>query len=320
MNAFDELLIGNSPELRAVTRAARIAAVTSVPVLILGESGSGKELLAEAIHRESRRNHGPFFAINCAALPEALAESELYGHRKGAFSGALSDQIGHLRAAHGGTLLLDEVGELPAKVQAKLLRFLDSGECQPVGQPRPEKVDVRLLAATNRDLYAEVKAGRFRRDLYYRLHVVPLELPPLRQRGGDLALLLENLTARLACFHGLPAPRYSADTVESLQRYPWPGNVRELKNFCERMVVLLGGRTIYRNNLPPEIRDHYRHREGTPGFVLPQGGLKLNELEAEMIRQALDKTRGNRSKAARLLGLTRDTLLYRMRKYTLEGI
>jgi transcriptional regulator with PAS, ATPase and Fis domain len=318
MSAFEELLIGNSPELRAVTRAAQVTAATDVTTLILGESGTGKELLAQAVHRESRRAQTPFVAINCATLPEALADSELFGHRKGSFTGAASDYGGRIREAQGGTLFLDEVGELPLNLQAKLLRFLESGECHTIGIPRAEKLDVRVIAATNRDLYTEVEAGRFRADLYYRLHIVPLELPPLRVRTGDLEILLGSLTARLAHLHRLDAPRYSVDAVECLQRYPWPGNVRELRNFCERMVVLLSGKLIRKENLPTEIRTHGMNSDTTPRFSLPEGGLRLDELEAEMIRQALGKTRGNRSKAARLLGVTRDALLYRLKKHAIE--
>jgi DNA-binding NtrC family response regulator len=317
MSAFEELLIGASPELAAVMRAARVAAATDVTVLVLGESGTGKELLATAIHRESRRAARPLATINCAALPEGLAEAELFGHRRGAFSGAVQDRTGRIRAADGGTLFLDEIGELPLAIQAKLLRFLESGECQAVGDSRAHHVDVRIIAATNRDLYEEVRAGRFREDLYYRLNVVPLELPALRSRTGDLPPLLEGLTAKLASHHGLPAPNYSAAAIQRLQRYPWPGNVRELRNFCERMLVLLGGKRIEPENLPAELQ-----RASDPdglGFKLPANGLRLDLLEAQMIRQALEQTRGNRSQAARLLGLSRDALLYRIKKHALHG-
>ncbi len=322
MSTFTELpthdtLLGESPEFRAVLRAAAITAVTDATTLIQGESGTGKELLAQAIHAQSRRSTAPFVTINCAALPENLAESELFGHRRGAFTGASCDQPGRIQAAHGGTLFLDEVGELPMGIQAKLLRFLEGGEIQPVGQPRPEKVDVRVIAATNRDLHAEARAGRFREDLFYRLNVVPLQLPPLRERGRDLELLVTRLTARLAMEHRLDAPRYSVGAMEALQRYRWPGNVRELRNVCERMVILFPGRTIQPENLPAEIR-HSRPTVAEGEFVLPDTGVHLDELERDLIRQALHRTRGNQSKAARLLGLTRGTLIYRMKKYAIE--
>ncbi len=311
-------MLGESPEFLAVLRAAAITAVTDATTLIQGESGTGKELLAQAIHAQSRRADAPFVTINCAALPENLAESELFGHRRGAFTGATGDQPGRIQAAHGGTLFLDEVGELPPGIQAKLLRFLEGGEVQPIGQPRPEKVDVRVIAATNRDLFAEVRAGRFRADLFYRLNVVPLQLPPLRERGRDLELLVTRLTARLAMEHRLDAPRYSVGAMEALQRYRWPGNVRELRNVCERMVILFPGQTIQAGNLPAEIRQSDPERE-KGGFVLPDTGVHLDTLEQDLIRQALQRTRGNQSKAARLLGLTRGTLIYRMKKYAIEG-
>ncbi len=315
-NPLDQML-GEAPAFQAVLRAAAITAVTDATTLIQGESGTGKELLARAIHVQSRRADGPFVTINCAALPENLAESELFGHRRGAFTGATGDQRGRIQAAHGGTLFLDEVGELPLGIQAKLLRFLEGGEVQPIGQPQPERVDVRVVAATNRDLFAEVQAGRFREDLFYRLNVVPLHLPPLRERGRDLELLVQRLTARLAMAHRLDAPRYSLGAMEALQRYRWPGNVRELRNVCERMVILFPGRTIHPENLPAEIR-HSQPSVQEGDFILPDSGVHLDSLERDLIRQALQRTHGNQSKAARLLGLSRGTLIYRMKKYAIE--
>ncbi len=316
MSDFDNTLLGDSPEFSSVIRSARIIAATDVTVLILGESGTGKELLAQALHSASPRNDAPFVAINCAALPESLVESELFGHRKGAFTGATENQSGRIRAAEGGTVFLDEIGELPLTIQAKLLRFLESGECQAVGENTPRKVDVRIIAATNRDLYSLVRQGLFREDLYYRLNVVPLELPPLRQRHGDMALLLKQFTAQLALQYGLETPRYSHKALTRLEAYNWPGNIRELRNFCERMVVLLSGRTVEVENLPQEIRSQQNATSNGP-FTLPDNGISLDDLEQEMIRQALERTRGNRSRAARLLGLSRDTLLYRIKKYAL---
>ncbi|MEJ2061571.1 MAG: sigma-54 dependent transcriptional regulator [Gammaproteobacteria bacterium] len=318
MNTFEQTLYGEAPDLKTVLRAASIVAATDVTTLILGESGTGKELLARGIHAESPRANGPFVSLNCASLPEGLAESLLFGHCKGAFSGADGEHAGHIRSAAGGTLFLDEVGELPLAIQAKLLRFLESGECQPVGSNRAEEVNVRIIAATNRDLHAEMQAGRFREDLYYRLHVVPLEIPPLRQRGSDVLLLLDRLTADLAAHHGLEAPQYSKTARAALAQYDWPGNVRELRNLCERMLVLFGGKRVEPDNLPHELRIHHR-KAGAAGFVLPAGGISLAELEIDMIRQALTQSRGNRSRAARLLGLSRDTLLYRMKKYAIEA-
>ncbi len=308
--------LGESPELQATLRAARLVAAAEVSVLIQGESGTGKELLARSIHAWSRRAAGPLVPVNCAALPEGLAESALFGHRRGAFTGATADHEGHVCAAEGGTLLLDEVAELPLALQPKLLRFLESGECQPVGASRPRRADVRVIAASHRDLWAEVEAGRLRRDLYYRLNVVPLELPPLRRRCGDVPLLLDAFTARLAARHGLEPPRLLPAARRRLEAYHWPGNVRELRNLCERLVVLFPGRQVDVPNLPREIREEGAGA-GATGFELPEGGLRMDELEAALIRQALDKTGGNRSRAARLLGLSRDTLLYRIRKYAI---
>ncbi|AHE99080.1 sigma-54 interaction domain-containing protein [Thioalkalivibrio paradoxus] len=313
---FDDLLIGESPELRAVVNAARIVAEVDVTVLVHGESGTGKELLARAIHGSSRRSHAPMATINCAALPEQLIESELFGHRRGAFTGATADQPGRIRNAAGGTLFLDEIGEMPLASQAKLLRFLETGECQAIGQPKPEKVDVRVVAATNRDLLTEARKGRFREDLYYRLHVVPLELPPLRERRGDVPILIEHLTRTLARQHGLPPPSYRADALQILSRYHWPGNVRELRNFCERTLILLKGQPVHAGNLPREFTEPVG---GAPagGYALPDQGVHLETFEVDLIRQALRKTQGNRTRAAQLLGLSRDTLQYRLKKYAI---
>jgi transcriptional regulator with PAS, ATPase and Fis domain len=316
MSAFDQALLGNAPEFRSVLRTAQIAAAVDVTMLLLGESGTGKELLAEAIHRESRRAKSTFVPVNCAAIPESLAESELFGHRKGAFTGAISDKAGMIVAADGGTLFLDEIGELPLAIQAKLLRFIENGEILPVGALRPFKVNVRLIAATNRDLASEVKAGRFRADLYYRLNVVPVELPPLRQRTGDTTLLIETLMSRFAAAHGLAAPTLTPAARKTLEAYAWPGNVRELRNFCERITVLFSGRSVDFTNLPLEMQS--RNSVGSAdGLALPTGGINLEAVELSFIRQALEATSGNRTRAARLLGLTRDTLLYRIKKFAL---
>ena len=317
MTAFAQIFTA-SPELHAVLRAAQVVAAADVNVLILGESGTGKELLARALHAASRRATRPFVALNCAALPETLAESLLFGHSRGAFSGATQDHIGQIQTADGGTLLLDEVGELPLALQAKLLRFLESGEYHPVGQTNARRADVRVLAATHRDLAAMVRDGSFRADLYYRLHVVPLELPALRARRGDIALLLEHFTTLLSAQHQLPAPRYSTAALARLREHTWPGNVRELRNFCERMLILCGGRTIEPANLPQEIRAAQPSADSSVlPFRFPEQGLRLESLEQSLIREALQNARGNRSRAARLLGLTRDTLLYRIKKYAI---
>jgi len=309
-------LIGDSPELNRVAWAAKITAASDVTVLIQGESGSGKEVFAKVIHSESSRHSQPLVSVNCAAIPENLAESMLFGHIKGAFTGAVSHQQGYIQSADKGTLFLDEVGELPLSVQAKLLRFLESSECQRVGSTIAEKVNVRIIAASNRDLRAEIKQGNFREDLFYRLHVIPLEVPPLRERTGDLQLLLKHFTSALAEQYQVQAPSYSKSAIKCLKAYSWPGNIRELRNFCERMTILLSGQFIELENLPAEIKNAQRPLKETL-VSLPDSGLSLEKVEIELIQQALSKTSGNRSKAARLLGLTRDTLLYRMKKYSL---
>jgi DNA-binding NtrC family response regulator len=309
-------IIGESPPLREVLRAADMVAVTDVAVLITGETGTGKDMLARRIHQASRRNDKPFVSVNCAALPESLAESLLFGHRKGAFTDANSERSGFISEAAGGTLLLDEIGEMPAAVQAKLLRFLESGEFQPLGVVDALRADVRLIAATNSNLVDAVRQGTFRRDLYYRLNVVPLEMPPLRARSGDLALLLKSINDRLAAEHGLQAPRYTHSALGRMQNYDWPGNVRELRNFAERMLILFNGREIDVTNLPTEFRQPGGMFESSP-FRLPLNGINLENLEIELINQALDAASGNKSHAARLLGLTRDTFLYRLKKYAL---
>ena len=315
MTTTETRLIGDSPALQQVLRATALVAATDVPVLVRGESGTGKELLARSLHAQSSRAGREFVSVNCAALPEALAESLLYGHKRGAFTGAVEHQAGYVASADGGTLFLDEVGELSLPVQAKLLRFLESGELQPVGHAATRRVDVRVIAATNRDLEEAVRDGRFREDLYYRLNVIPLELPPLREREGDVAQLIPHLTAELSLRHGLEVPRYSSAALARLQRYGWPGNVRELRNLCERMLVLFSGRIVEPDNLPQEIRQEAK--APVSPFRLPATGIHLDSLESEFIRQALELTGGNRSRAARLLGLSRDTLLYRIKKYAI---
>ena len=309
-------MLGQSAEFESIQRTAKIMAATSVTVLIQGESGTGKELMAKFIHTQSKRKSSPLVTINCAALPETLAESELFGHTKGAFTGATCDQHGRIQSAHNGTLFLDEVGELPLSIQAKLLRFLEDGECQTIGQTQTEKVNVRVIAATNRDLFKEVENGNFRKDLFYRLNVVPLELPSLRDRQSDITYLINHLSAQLAAKHRLDVPRYNVQTIEHCQRYEWPGNIRELKNFCERMVILLSGKTITINNLPLEMKKEQKTKISDP-YTLPEGGVILEKLEAQLINQAMDKSHGNQSKAARLLGLTRSALLYRMKKHAI---
>lgn len=313
MSHFNSI-IGQSPALDSLIRSAKIAAATDVTILLKGETGTGKEVLASAIQKASSRAHRPFITLNCAALPESLIESELFGHKKGAFTGANATAQGLLQSADGGTLFLDEINSLPVSIQAKLLRFLDSGECLAVGETQSYKVDVRVIAATNSDLNQQIAVGEFRKDLYFRLNVVPLELPPLSQRTEDIEHLIKHFLALFEKTHGIKPPQFSRFAIKALKSYPWPGNVRELRNLCERLCILLAGKTIEPENLPFEF-SQLRSAPKTTGFMLPETGLQLDSLEADLIHQALNRTKGNRSKSARLLGLSRDTLLYRMQKH-----
>ena len=313
-------MIGHSPNFEAMLRSAKMVAGTDVTVLITGETGTGKELLANALQNHSPRAKQSYITLNCAALPEALVESELFGHRRGSFTGAVANQTGRLLAADGGTLFMDEVDSLPLPIQAKLLRFLETGEIQPVGDTQPIHVDVRVIAATNTNLEEKISRGEFRKDLFYRLNVVPLKIPALRERKGDIPLLLSNFMDYFAASHKLPPSTLSKCALNRLLDYPWPGNVRELRNVCERLCILLAGRVIEESNLPHEIINRPEAQKGTvrSGFALPEGGIDLEKLEIELIMQALDRTKGNRSRSARLLGISRDTLLYRMQKHGLR--
>ena len=310
-------IIGQSPVLDSLIRSAKIVAATDVTVLIKGETGTGKEVFATAIQQASARANKAFITLNCAALPESLIESELFGHKKGSFTGATADKQGLFQAADGGTLFLDEINSLPLSIQAKLLRFLESGECLAVGEIKPYKVDVRVISATNADLNKQIEAGEFRSDLYFRLNVVPLELPPLAQRTEDIEPLIEHFLAFFEDAHALAAPKFSKPALKALKTYSWPGNIRELRNVCERLSILLAGRTIEPENLPFEFTTakNIGNTSSASDFTLPETGLKLDTLEADLIHQALVRTKGNRSKSAKLLGISRDTLLYRMQKH-----
>jgi transcriptional regulator with PAS, ATPase and Fis domain len=307
-------IIGLSPSLDSIVRSAKMVAATDVTVLIKGETGTGKELFANAIQQESRRADQPFISLNCAALSESLIESELFGHKKGAFTGAATSKLGLFESANGGTIFLDEINSLPMSIQAKLLRFLESGECLAVGDTKPYFVDVRIIAATNADLNQQVKAGEFRRDLYYRLDVVPIELPPLAKRVEDIEYLIRHFMTMIASTHGIDTPNFSKAALTVLKHYAWPGNVRELKNLCERLSILVESNIVDVEHLPFEFFTDKMTMTDTR-FTLPEDGVNLESLEAALIQQALERTNGNRAKAAKLLGLSRDTLLYRMRKH-----
>ncbi|HCA26416.1 MAG TPA: sigma-54-dependent Fis family transcriptional regulator [Betaproteobacteria bacterium] len=303
--------LGSAPVFRQLLNTAQLVAATHACVLILGESGSGKEVLARYLHAHSPRAKQPFIAVNCAALPENLVESELFGHRRGAFSHAAHDRDGMIRAAGGGTLFLDEVGELPLAAQAKLLRFLENSEIQPLGCDHPVSVDVRVVAATNGDLDRLVAAGRFRADLFFRLQVVPLEMTPLRDRASDVPLLAAHFVRQAAAAHGLRPIAFSPHAMDALKTYAWPGNVRELKNLCERLTILCAARAapLTMDNLPPAIRN------GGKPPPLAGGGFSLAHSERALILQALHQAQGNKTRAAGLLGISRYTLLYRLKKY-----
>ncbi|MEZ5451794.1 MAG: sigma 54-interacting transcriptional regulator [Thiothrix sp.] len=311
---FDDILT-RSPLMEAVLRSAHLIAQTDASVLLTGESGTGKELVAHTMHATSPRSNKPFVTVNCAALPETLAESLLFGHRKGAFTGADSQQTGLIGAADGGTLFLDEIGELPLNLQAKLLRFLESGEVLPLGESRPRQLNVRVFAATHRDLYSMSQTAEFRADLFYRLNIVPVELPPLRERREDIELLLKHFLQQFANQHRLPAASLAKDARQHLLRYGWNGNVRELRNLCERLSILLAGREITLTNLPPEVRSPAR--AAASPFSLPATGVNLEALERDLLNQALERTSNNKTRAAKLLGISRDALNYRLKKYAL---
>jgi two-component system NtrC family response regulator len=310
-------IVGSSPALRAALADLERAAETDATVLLLGESGTGKELAARAIHARSRRKDGPFVVVNCSAIPEGLLESELFGHRKGAFTGAVEDRPGKFEAAAGGTILLDEVGELPLAVQPKLLRVLQDGVLDKVGATREVRSDARVVAATHRDLETLVREGAFREDLFYRLSVVPLRIPPLRERREDIPVLVEHLLRKQARRHDREAPRLSPGAVDRLMRYDWPGNVRELENLLERLVVLHRSPVVEVEDLPESLRRDLP-RFGGARLDLPPEGIVLEEVERGLIEEALRRSGGNQSAAARFLGLTRQTLVYRMQKFGLR--
>jgi len=308
--------IGQSPAFESLIRSAKMVATTDVTILIKGATGTGKEMLANAIQKDSNRADKSFITLNCAALPEGLVESELFGHKKGAFTGAISNKQGLFQAADGGTLFLDEINSLPVSIQTKLLRFLESGECQAVGEIKPYKVNVRIIAATNADLNKQISVGEFRQDLYFRLNVVPVELPALKQRTEDIEALIKHFLSLFSAEHSIKAPKFSKRSLKALRDYSWPGNIRELRNLCERLSILLAGQTIEPENLPHEFNSCISAPDDAT-FTLPETGLSLDNLEADMIHQALARTKGNRSKSARLLGISRDTLLYRIQKHGL---
>jgi two-component system response regulator HydG len=314
---FEELL-GESPVMQKLYDQLSQIAASEAPVLITGESGTGKELVARALHQRSRRRDKPFVAVNCAALPDTLLESELFGHIKGAFTDARSDRKGLFVQAEGGTLLLDEIGELPLLMQPKLLRALEEGTLRPVGGEKEIAFDVRLLASTNRDLRTAVEEGRFRKDLFFRIDVIQLELPSLRARGADALLLAQHFIDLCAGRAGKSVVGMSDGVAEKLLAYSWPGNVRELRNVMERAVALTRFDKLTVEDLPDRIRDYHSSQviigSNNPGELVP-----LEEVERRYILHVLDSVGGNRTLAARTLGLDRKTLYRKLRQYGVLG-
>ena len=312
LHGFGEL-IGESAVMKEIYRIINTVAENKSTVLVSGESGTGKELVARTVHQRGPLASGPFVPINCAGLSETLLDSQLFGHRRGAFTGAMSDHDGVFRAAEGGTLFLDEVSEIPLPLQAKFLRAVEQREVTPLGASLPVAVDVRLIAATNRDLPAEVAAGRFRSDLFYRLNVVHIEMPPLRTRLDDVPRLVDHFVARFSRQYQVAPKRVAAQAMERLQAYAWPGNVRELQNAIERAFALAAGETITLDDLPPALR---APTPAPPPLV--DDVTTLEDAERRLFAAALRKSGGNKNEAARLLGIDRQRLYRKLEKYGLS--
>jgi DNA-binding NtrC family response regulator len=309
-----ESIVGSSDKIRDVLDMAGRVAASDASVLITGESGTGKELLAKGIHYNSSRADGPFVAVNCAAIPEHLIESELFGHVRGAFTGAVKDKEGKFEIAAGGTLFLDEIGDLRVDLQAKILRVLQERQVDRVGGKHPVSVDVRIIAATNKDIERAVREGTFREDLYYRLSVITLYMPPLRERKDDIPMLVQHFIKK---FNRDTDVRIEPKALTMMTAYGWPGNVRELENSIERASVLRRGDTI----TPADLPDKLRQEKASVGNIilnLPDEGISLEDLEKNLIVKALEKHKGNQTRAAEYLRITRPTLIYRMEKYGIK--
>jgi len=311
-------VVGDSAKMREVLTVVERVANADITVLITGESGTGKELIAKGVHFSGSRSDQPFIAVNCAAIPETLIESELFGYRRGAFTGANGDTKGKFEEANGGTIFLDEISAMPLNLQTHLLRVLQEREIVRLGESNPRKVDVRIIAATNRNLKTMNEDGAFREDLYFRLAVVPVHLPPLRERREDIPLLIEHFLRKAKRKYNFENLNIEPEVFAALSNYSFPGNIRELENLIERMVVLSSGEKITLENLPEDIR-RPRPNAGNVTLELPPDGVSFDEIEREIIRRALEMHDGNRTHAARYLDITRSALLYRMQKFGLGG-
>lgn len=306
-------LIGQSPKMQGLFNTLSLVAPTDATVLIQGESGTGKELVANAIHHNSLRKNQPFIKVSCAALPETLLESELFGHEKGAFTGAISRREGRFQIAHRGTIFLDEVGEMSSSTQIKLLRVLQEKEFEPLGSNRTIKVDVRVIAATNKNLEKEVKERHFREDLFYRLNVVPIILPSLRERREDIPILASHFFSFYREKNRKELKAISGKAMDLLVRYNWPGNVRELENVIERAVIMAQGEVIAPVDLPPQIQALAKEKDAQDFYFPP--GISLAQIERALILKTLEDTGGNRSRAAEILGINRRTLQNKLKEY-----
>jgi len=311
-----ENVIGEAPVMKEIFEVVQQVAPTRATVLITGESGTGKELIAKAVHQLSPRAKQPFVTVHCAALAPTLLESELFGHERGAFTGAHERRIGRFEQAQGGTLFLDEIGEIDATIQVKLLRFLGERTFERVGSNKTLTADVRLVAATNKNLEEQVKAGKFREDLFFRLRVVEIELPPLRGRAGDIPLLAQSFLREFAKENNKPVGDFTADTLAALMQYAWPGNVRELRTAIEHAVVLSKGERIAVRDLPPSVRGGSMPGEAQ---ISHGKGLTVKEAEKQLIMRALKETDGNRTRAAEKTGMSRRTFHRKLHEYHLEG-
>jgi len=309
-----EIMVGESPAMRHLREQVAMAAPTNGRVLILGENGTGKELVARTVHQLSRRRGGPFVEVNCAAIPEELIESELFGHARGAFTGAVADKPGRFEQADGRTIFLDEIGDMSLKTQAKVLRVLQEQVMERVGGTQRIKVDVRVLAATNKELPAEIRDGRFREDLYFRLNVIPIFVPPLRDRPEDIPLLAEHFMALMAAEYGKRPKRFASEAMARLQQYQWPGNVRELRNIVERLIIMVTGDAITAQDLAFLGQDG-----GAPIEPAPAATGRLAEardqFEKDYILRALAASQGNMSKTAEMLGVERSNLYKKMKSF-----